>query len=96
MAFVCIIPNSASGLDRPSMTARLPKSSMGTLINSTYVALDGVVENPHLWPSTGEGDATGEQVQTDLLRAADDDPPTRSPQPVPRDPRQDYPRRQEP
>jgi hypothetical protein len=26
---------------------------MRKIINSTYITLDGVVENPHLWPSLG-------------------------------------------
>ncbi len=44
---------------------------MAKLINSTYISLDGVVEQPHLWPAL-EGRATderAEQVQTDLLLA---------------------------
>jgi dihydrofolate reductase len=45
---------------------------MRQLINSTYISLDGVVENPHLWPplkggTSGEGD----QIQTDLLETCD-------------------------
>jgi dihydrofolate reductase len=45
---------------------------MGKIVNSTYISLDGVVENPHLWPSlpAGRGD-TGDQVQIDLLQDSD-------------------------
>lgn len=43
------------------------------LINSTYISLDGVVEDPHLWPvlEGRPGDARAEQIQTDLLLACD-------------------------
>jgi len=41
------------------------------IINSTYISLDGVVENPHLWPAGKPGDGVGEQIQTDLLRSCD-------------------------
>jgi dihydrofolate reductase len=45
---------------------------MRQLINSTYITLDGVVENPHLWPplqagTSGEGDG----IQTGLLETCD-------------------------
>jgi dihydrofolate reductase len=43
------------------------------IINSTYISLDGVVEQPHMWP-TLEGrpsDERAEQIQTDLLLACD-------------------------
>lgn len=45
---------------------------MRKIINSTYISLDGVVENPHLWPALPEtrGD-TGNQIQIDLLNACD-------------------------
>lgn len=42
------------------------------LINSTYVTLDGAVENPHLWPSLGRGPSDeGDTIQTDLLQTCD-------------------------
>jgi dihydrofolate reductase len=45
---------------------------MRKIVNSTYITLDGVVENPHLWPSLGGGDASeGDQIQTELLLACD-------------------------
>ena len=45
---------------------------MRRIINSTYISVDGVVENPHLWPSSGKpDDGTGQQIQTDLLMACD-------------------------
>jgi len=46
---------------------------MRKIINSTYISLDGVVEQPHTWPSH-EGrqeDERAGQIQTDLLMACD-------------------------
>ena len=45
---------------------------MRRIINSTYVTLDGVVEEPHLWPSLGRGaDERADRIQTDLLLSCD-------------------------
>lgn len=44
---------------------------MRRIINSTYISLDGVVENPHLWPSTGERDDRLGEIQVDLLSQCD-------------------------
>ena len=45
---------------------------MRQLINSTYITLDGVVEDPHLWPPRKGGDSEeGESIQTELLQACD-------------------------
>jgi dihydrofolate reductase len=45
---------------------------MRQLINSTYITLDGVVENPHLWPPLKGGTSDeGDAIQTDLLQACD-------------------------
>ncbi|GAA4053605.1 dihydrofolate reductase family protein [Nonomuraea soli] len=44
---------------------------MGRLVNSTYITLDGVVGEPHEWPSTGSDDGTALKLQTDLLLASD-------------------------
>lgn len=45
---------------------------MRTIINSTYISLDGVIQNPHLWPSLPEtDDDTGTRMQTDLLFGCD-------------------------
>jgi dihydrofolate reductase len=46
---------------------------MRKIINSTYISLDGVVENPHLWPTIERPDneGRGDQIQTDLLLACD-------------------------
>lgn len=45
---------------------------MRQLINSTYVTLDGVVENPHHWPSLKSGTSDeGDAIQTELLAACD-------------------------
>ena len=45
---------------------------MPQLINSTYITLDGVIENPHLWPALkgGTSDELG-TIQTDLLETCD-------------------------
>jgi dihydrofolate reductase len=45
---------------------------MRKLINSTYITLDGVIQDPHLWPSLGRpSDARWDQIQTDLLLSCD-------------------------
>jgi dihydrofolate reductase len=44
---------------------------MRRIINSTYISLDGVIEEPHLWPSTGSSEGRGDEIQTDLLLACD-------------------------
>jgi dihydrofolate reductase len=45
---------------------------MRRIINSTYISLDGVIQNPQDWPGNGiESDGTGTTVQTDLLFACD-------------------------
>jgi dihydrofolate reductase len=42
------------------------------IINSTYISLDGVIQDPQDWPGNGiEPDGTGLKVQTDLLFACD-------------------------
>ena len=45
---------------------------MRRIINSTYISLDGVIQDPQDWPGDGiEPDGTGLKVQTDLLFACD-------------------------
>ena len=45
---------------------------MRRIINSTYISLDGAIENPHHWPSgRHEDDGRGNQIQTDLMLACD-------------------------
>src|SRR5579885_173026 len=45
---------------------------MRKIINSTYISLDGVVEQPHLWPTIDRpSDERGGQIQTELLLACD-------------------------
>lgn len=45
---------------------------MRRIVNSTYVTLDGVVENPHLWPSQGRnGSGDGFEIQNALLQECD-------------------------
>src|SRR5258708_5041259 len=44
---------------------------MRRIVNSTYVTLDGVVQNPQDWPSVGGFSDEGNQVQTELLARCD-------------------------
>lgn len=44
---------------------------MRTIVNSTYVTLDGVIQNPQDWPSLGSFSDQGEQIQTALLERCD-------------------------
>ena len=45
---------------------------MRRIINSTYISLDGVIQNPQDWPDNGiEPDGTSVKMQTDLLLACD-------------------------
>lgn len=45
---------------------------MRKIINSTYISLDGVVENPHMWPSLGRPrDERFGQIQVDLALSCD-------------------------
>jgi dihydrofolate reductase len=45
---------------------------MRRIINSTYISLDGVVEQPHEWPTIERpSDERGPQIQTSLLMACD-------------------------
>jgi dihydrofolate reductase len=44
---------------------------MRRLVNSTYVSLDGVIENPQNWPATGGFSDEGNTVQAELLNSCD-------------------------
>lgn len=45
---------------------------MRELINSTFITLDGAVENPHRWPSPGKaGSDLSFEIQDELLHACD-------------------------
>jgi dihydrofolate reductase len=45
---------------------------MRRIINSTYISIDGVIENPQDWPSgRHEDDGRGGQIQTELLLGCD-------------------------
>jgi dihydrofolate reductase len=44
---------------------------MGRLVNSTYITLDGVIEDPQDWPSLGSFSERGNEIQTELLLASD-------------------------
>ncbi|HEY7592013.1 MAG TPA: dihydrofolate reductase family protein [Actinophytocola sp.] len=44
---------------------------MRRIINSTYVSLDGVVQNPQNWPSLGSFSAEGDAIQNELLQSCD-------------------------
>ena len=39
---------------------------MRLIINSTYISLDGVIADPHTWPSNGV-DEDAEVIQTELV-----------------------------
>jgi dihydrofolate reductase len=41
------------------------------IINSTYVSLDGVIQDPQLWPSSDIEDERSLEIQTELLFACD-------------------------
>jgi dihydrofolate reductase len=44
---------------------------MRRIINSTYISLDGVIQDPQDWPSSGVPDDRGLTIQTELLLACD-------------------------
>jgi len=45
---------------------------MRKIVNSTYISLDGVVEQPHEWPTIERPtDPRGDEIQTDLLTECD-------------------------
>lgn len=44
---------------------------MRRIINSTYVTLDGIIQNPQDWPSPGGFSDQGNKVQTDLMEHCD-------------------------
>jgi dihydrofolate reductase len=44
---------------------------MRRIINSTYISADGLIENPHLWPSTGSSNGAANAIQEDLALSCD-------------------------
>lgn len=44
---------------------------MRKIVNSTYITLDGVIQNPQDWPATGGFGAAGNRVQAELLERCD-------------------------
>jgi dihydrofolate reductase len=44
---------------------------MRKIINSTYITLDGVIADPHTWPSTGAPDDELFTIQADLIESCD-------------------------
>ena len=42
---------------------------MSQLINSTYITLDGVIDEPQTWPNLGGFGEEGNRIQTDLVLA---------------------------
>ena len=44
---------------------------MRRIVNSTYVTLDGVIQNPQDWPSLGSFSDDGNRVQAELLERCD-------------------------
>ena len=59
----------ASVQDRPGPGRYVP--SVRPIINSTYVTLDGVIQNPQDWPSLGSFSDAGNRVQSELLERCD-------------------------
>jgi dihydrofolate reductase len=47
------------------------KVTVRKIINSTYVTLDGVIQNPQDWPSTGGFGEKGNDIQLKLLENSD-------------------------
>ena len=44
---------------------------MGRIINSTFMSIDGVVQNPQDWPSNGVHDSSGQDMEAELLAGCD-------------------------
>jgi dihydrofolate reductase len=44
---------------------------MRKIINSTYISLDGAIQNPQDWPALGASGEDGNALQTELLFACD-------------------------
>ena len=44
---------------------------MRSIINSTYVTLDGVIQNPQNWPVSGGFSDDGGRIQFELLERCD-------------------------
>jgi dihydrofolate reductase len=44
---------------------------MRRIINSTYITLDGVIANPHTWPSGRVSDEAAVAIQTELIQSCD-------------------------
>jgi dihydrofolate reductase len=44
---------------------------MRKLVNSTYISLDGVIQDPQDWPSSDVDDDRGTAIQTELLLGSD-------------------------
>jgi dihydrofolate reductase len=44
---------------------------MRKIVNSTFISIDGVVEDPHLWPDTGPDDERSGESHTELVLSCD-------------------------
>ena len=44
---------------------------MRKVINSTYITINGEVEDPHLWLSSADSQGQAHAIQTDLLENCD-------------------------
>jgi dihydrofolate reductase len=44
---------------------------MRKIINATFVTLDGAVDEPHLWPDSGDSKGESDRVHTQLLESSD-------------------------
>ena len=66
----------SDGVDSSSVEGYCPpfperKVTVRKIINSTYVTLDGVIQNPQDWPSTGGFGEKGNDIQLKLLENSD-------------------------
>src|SRR5688572_13711828 len=52
-------------------TRQRGRRTMRRIINSTYISLDGVIEQPQTWPSGGVADDSAYTIQRDLLFSCD-------------------------
>jgi dihydrofolate reductase len=75
---VLLLPIELDLIDRTGSWQARPvadlvkERTMRRIVNSTYISLDGVIQDPQDWPGNGiEPDGTGLKVQTDLLFACD-------------------------
>src|SRR5262249_9526946 len=66
-----LVPSKSTGSDLKPRSNPWKARAMRRLTNSTYISLDGVVEEPHLWPSSGSSEGRRNAMQHELLRSCD-------------------------